>query len=184
MLIVDDEESIRFGLSRLLEQAGAKVECVASLSAAAAALERLRPEAVLLDLKLPDSDGLSGLQKIRAARPESHVVMMTGYGTIETAVAAVKAGAEDFLTKPVAPEHLFHVLLRIHDAIRLQNENREKIRQGMPENDLLAALGKPSEKLESKGRELSGRYTYLYADGKILVTLRNRVVTNVETTFY
>ncbi len=124
MLIVDDEESIRFGLSRLLEQAGAKVECVASLSAAAAALERLRPEAVLLDLKLPDSDGLSGLQKIRAARPESHVVMMTGYGTIETAVAAVKAGAEDFLTKPVAPEHLFHVLLRIHDAIRLQNENR------------------------------------------------------------
>jgi hypothetical protein len=63
-------------------------------------------------------------------------------------------------------------------------ENREKIRQAMAEKDLLAALGKPTEKLESKGLQLSGRYTYLYADGKIVVTLRDGIVVDVETTFY
>jgi DNA-binding NtrC family response regulator len=75
-------------------------------------------------LKLPDADGLSGLRRLREARPDARIVMMTGYGTIENAVEAVKAGAEDFLTKPVAADHLFHVLGRLADAKRLEVENR------------------------------------------------------------
>jgi hypothetical protein len=63
-------------------------------------------------------------------------------------------------------------------------ESREKIRQGMRQPDLSAALGDPSEKLESRGQILSGRWTYLYADGKIVVQLRDGMVTEVETTFY
>jgi DNA-binding NtrC family response regulator len=124
VLVVDDEESIRFGLGRLLAQRGAQTEAAPSIGAAAGLVDRFRPDAILLDLKLPDADGLSGLRRLRESRPEARIVMMTGYGTIEDAVEAVKAGAEDFLTKPVAAEHLFHVLGRLADAKRLETENR------------------------------------------------------------
>jgi DNA-binding NtrC family response regulator len=121
---VDDEESIRFGLSRLLSQRGATAESASSLAEALASLDTLRPNVVLLDLRLPDSEGLSALEKIRAQRPDARVVMMTGFGSIETAVSAVRAGAEDFLTKPVEAGHLLHVVGRISSALRLENENR------------------------------------------------------------
>jgi len=124
VLIVDDEESIRFGLSRLIAQRGAEAEGAESLAAALAALERFRPDAVLLDLKLPDTNGLDGLRRIWDAQPGARIVMMTGFGTIETAVEAVKMGAENFFTKPVTPEHLFQVLGRLAEEKRLKNENR------------------------------------------------------------
>jgi hypothetical protein len=63
-------------------------------------------------------------------------------------------------------------------------DHREKIRQGMAETDLGRALGAPSEKLESRGEIVSGRWTYLYADGKIVVHLLDHRVADVETTFY
>jgi hypothetical protein len=63
-------------------------------------------------------------------------------------------------------------------------ENREKIRQGMSQAALSAAVGDPSEKLESRGQIISGHWTYLYADGKIVIKLRDGIVTEVETTFY
>ena len=124
VLVVDDEESIRFGLGRLLAQRGAQADAAPSIAGAVELLDRFRPDAILLDLKLPDAQELSGLRRLREARPEARVVMMTGFGTIETAVEAVKSGAEDFLTKPVAPEHLFHVLGRLASAKRLEIENR------------------------------------------------------------
>jgi DNA-binding NtrC family response regulator len=134
VLIVDDEESIRFGLRKLLDQRGAESEGASTLSEALAAVDLFHPDAVLLDLKLPDSEGLSGLARIRAARPEARVVMMTGFGTIETAVEAVKTGAENFFTKPVAPEHLFRVLARIAESLRLEAENRA-LRREVEESD-------------------------------------------------
>ena len=63
-------------------------------------------------------------------------------------------------------------------------DSREKIRQGMKDSELSAALGAPSEKLESRGQSVSGHWTYLYKDGKIVVNLRDHLVTEVETTFY
>jgi hypothetical protein len=63
-------------------------------------------------------------------------------------------------------------------------ESREKIRQGMHQAELSAALGDPSEKLESRGQIVSGHWTYLYADGKIVIQLRDGIVTEVATTFY
>lgn len=63
-------------------------------------------------------------------------------------------------------------------------ESREKIRQAMKESELSAALGAPSEKLESRGQVVSGHWTYLYKDGKIVVNLRDGIVTEIETTFY
>src|SRR5262249_924372 len=75
VLVVDDEESIRFGLTRLAAQRGAETDSAESIGRAVAAAERFRPDAILLDLKLPDCDGLDGLARIREARPESRVVM-------------------------------------------------------------------------------------------------------------
>ena len=123
VLVVDDEESVRLGLTLLLAPLGAQVESAPSLAAAIPLLDRHRPHAVLLDLRLPDVQGLSGLDRICEKRPETPVVMMTAYGTIETAVDALKRGALDFLTKPVAAEHLFHVLGRINEMRELKNEN-------------------------------------------------------------
>jgi DNA-binding NtrC family response regulator len=123
ILIVDDEDSIRFGLSRFLTQKGAQLMEAASAAEALTAIEREQPEIVLLDLKLPDGDGVAVLERIVAMRPDARVVMMTGYGTIEGAVAAIRSGAEDFLTKPVDLDHLLHVLRRIVDMKRLASQN-------------------------------------------------------------
>jgi len=124
VLVVDDEESIRFGLTRLLGQRGADARSADGIGSALEISESFRPDAILLDLKLPDCEGLEGLARVRGARPDARVVMMTGFGTIETAVEAVKRGAEDFFTKPVAPEHLFHALGRLAEEKRLKDENR------------------------------------------------------------
>jgi DNA-binding NtrC family response regulator len=134
VLIVDDEESICFGLSRLLAASGARTESASSLGAALPLLDRLRPEVVLLDLKLPDVEGLGALEEIRNRRPEARVVMMTGFGTIETAVAAVRGGAEDFLTKPVEPGLLIRVVGRFAESLQLQRENRALKREVEREN--------------------------------------------------
>jgi hypothetical protein len=63
-------------------------------------------------------------------------------------------------------------------------DNRQKIRQGMKDSELSDAIGKPSEKLESRGQIVSGHWTYLYADGKIVINLRDGIITEIETTFY
>ena len=63
-------------------------------------------------------------------------------------------------------------------------DSRERIRQGMKERELSAAIGEPSERLESRGQVVSGHWTYLYSDGKIVIKLRDGIVTEIETTFY
>ena len=123
VLLVDDEESIRFGVSRVLEQHGARVKVAGSVSEALAAVRLEVPEIVLLDLKLPDGDGIDLLGRILSERPEVRVVMMTGFGTIERAVTAIRSGADDFLTKPINVEHLLHVLKRLSDSARLTSQN-------------------------------------------------------------
>ncbi|MEO6325449.1 MAG: sigma-54 dependent transcriptional regulator [Thermoanaerobaculia bacterium] len=123
VLLVDDEESIRFGVSRVLQQHGARVKVAGSVAEGLAAVREEVPEIVLLDLKLPDGDGIDLLGRILSERPEVRVVMMTGYGTIERAVTAIQCGADDFLTKPINVEHLLHVLKRLSDSSRLASQN-------------------------------------------------------------
>jgi DNA-binding NtrC family response regulator len=123
VLLVDDEDSIRFGVSRVLTQHGARVKVAGSVAEALAAFRQETPDIVLLDLKLPDGDGIDLLGHILSERPETRVVMMTGYGTIERAVTAIRSGADDFLTKPINVEHLLHVLKRLSDSARLASQN-------------------------------------------------------------
>ena len=100
LLIVDDDEPFRLRLARAMERRGFYVETSSGIGDAAATVQRLKPTHAVLDLRLSDGSGLDIVAILREARPECRIVMLTAYGNIATAVAAVKAGALDYLSKP------------------------------------------------------------------------------------
>ncbi len=110
-------------LRDVLQTAGHAVVEADSLEAARQALREARPEIVLTDLRLPDGDGLSVLNAARDLDPTLPVIVMTAFGGVQEAVAAMKAGALDFLAKPVDPDHLLLLVGRALVARRLANEN-------------------------------------------------------------
>lgn len=123
VLVVDDEESIRGALQGILEDEGYSVLLANDGLDALAMLQRELPDLVLLDIWMPRLDGLETLGRMKALYPELSVIMISGHGTIETAVKATKLGAFDFIEKPLSLEK---VLVTVHNAIgmsRLQQEN-------------------------------------------------------------
>jgi DNA-binding NtrC family response regulator len=126
ILIVDDEEVVRRSFSRVLDGAHCRTASAAGGEQALRALARERFDVVLLDLRMPGADGIAVLKAIKARWPESEVVVITGYPSVETAKEAVRLGACDYLAKPVAPEAVIHAA---HDAVvrkrwTLHPENR------------------------------------------------------------
>lgn len=112
ILLVDDDVSIRFGLSEVLRAHGYVVEEGATAAEAREAVRSLRPDAILVDHQLPDGNALDLIPLFLDIDPQLPVLVMTGHASIELAVAAVKAGAEHFLTKPVDIEALLILLER------------------------------------------------------------------------
>lgn len=104
ILIVDDEEVVRMSHLRTLEGPHCKVEAAWNGQEALRAMERHPFDVILLDLRMPDLDGMSVLKIIKERWPESQVVIITGYPSIETAKEAVRLGAYDYLAKPVGPD--------------------------------------------------------------------------------
>ncbi len=100
LLIVDDDEPFRLRLARAMERRGFYVETAGGINEGASLAQRLKPTHAVLDLRLADGSGLDIVAVLREARPECRIVMLTAYGNIATAVAAVKAGALDYLSKP------------------------------------------------------------------------------------
>jgi two-component system response regulator RegA len=100
LLIVDDDEPLRTRLARALEKRGFVVATADSVAAGKSHAAGSPPAFAVVDLRLGDGSGLDVVQALRAARPDVRVVVLTGYGNIATAVAAVKAGAVDYLPKP------------------------------------------------------------------------------------
>ena len=122
VLIVDDERSLRFSLGEWARDAGLRPLEVTSGREALAALKAQAVDAVLLDLRLGDEDGLQVLRRLREEDPTLPVVMLTGHGTIEHAIEATRLGAYDFIQKPPDLEHLGVVLRRALEHARLQRE--------------------------------------------------------------
>ncbi len=123
-LIADDDTLSREFLSELLATSGVRIR-VADCGERAVALAAAESfDVVFTDLRMPRGDGLTVLKAVKARRPDVPVVILTAYGTIETAVAAMKEGAEDFILKPAAPEQLEIVLGRIEAKASLVRENR------------------------------------------------------------
>jgi DNA-binding NtrC family response regulator len=125
VLIVDDEKNILLTLSRALRVEGYQVDVAGSGKLALEKAKEKSFDAVLLDVQLPDLDGLEVLRRLRADRDDLPVLVMSGHGTIETAVQATHMGAHDFLEKPVGTERLLVSLTRALDVSRLERENKE-----------------------------------------------------------
>src|SRR4051812_22732045 len=127
ILIVDDEADIRELVAGILEDEGHRTRTAGSSDEALASIESRRPHLVFLDIWLQGSrlDGLQVLDVIRAQHPEVPVVMISGHGNIETAVAAIKRGAYDFIEKPFKADRLVLVAERSLETSRLKREVRE-----------------------------------------------------------
>ncbi len=125
VLIVDDELGIRQSLTNVLEDEGYEVESVASGEECLEALTRKRFALVLLDIWLPGMDGLQTLEKIQALEEPPTVIMISGHGTIETAVRATKLGAFDFIEKPLSIEKTLLTLQHAVEQLNLAAQNRQ-----------------------------------------------------------
>jgi DNA-binding NtrC family response regulator len=125
ILVVDDEPSQRELVGGFLRKHGFDVVEAGGGREAIARFQQEAFDLVLTDQRMPDLSGLEVLEAVRAASPEAAVVIVTAYGTIETAVGAVKAGAADYLTKPLNLDDLLHRVHRVRERQRLVAENRE-----------------------------------------------------------
>ena len=124
LLVVDDEQFVRQLCEDVATQSGMKVTAVASAEEALHVLENSAVDIVITDLKLPQSSGLDLLQEIHDKHQEVAVIVLTQYGTIDSAVTATRLGAVDYVTKPFRVEELRSRLERVASAVELQQENR------------------------------------------------------------
>lgn len=122
ILIVDDEESIRLSLGGILEDEGYQVVCAENGADALDTIREEVPDLVLLDIWMPGIDGIQTLERIKNLYPEMIVIMMSGHGTIETAVKATRIGAFDFVEKPFS---LDKVLITIGNAFNFKELRKE-----------------------------------------------------------
>jgi len=116
LLLLDDDQALRTRLGRALESRGFAVVTAASVAEAMEALKTALPAFAVLDMRLDDGNGLKVVEAIRERRDDARIVMLTGYGAIATAVAAVKAGAVDYLSKPADADDVVKALLAVGDT--------------------------------------------------------------------
>ncbi|MEZ4653065.1 MAG: response regulator [Candidatus Eisenbacteria bacterium] len=116
ILVVDDEPEIRETVRRILSKEGYEADIAESGRIALDKLESFRPALVLCDYRLPDLDGLQLLHRIKDRHPETEVVLFSGYGTIDSAVQAIRDGAYDFLQKPVKRVTILRTVERVLEA--------------------------------------------------------------------
>ena len=111
LLLVDDDNAFRQRLAVTLERRGFDVTAADSLHNARLALGSVKPDFAILDMRLGDGNGLDFVAELRQVRPDVRAVILTGYGNIATAVAAVKTGAVDYLAKPADPDDIIKALM-------------------------------------------------------------------------
>jgi len=124
ILVVDDDESLRWVTQAQLQQSGYDVNAAANGDLALKMIQQIPPDLVITDLKMPGMSGLDLLRKIRANYPEILVIMATAFGTVENAVEAMKAGAYDYVMKPVNMDELRLIVSRGLEHLDLQEEVR------------------------------------------------------------
>ena len=148
ILVVDDEPAIRDSLETLLSEANYRVTLAKNGSEGLKKIERDIFDLILLDVMMPDKNGLEVLEEIHHSSPETAVIMITAFGTIENAVRAIKSGALDYVTKPWDNEKL---LIDIHNGIehqKLQHENRELKRALKRQHEFSNIVGKSEQMLK------------------------------------
>jgi len=129
ILIIDDEESMRDSCSQILLKSRYRVETVSDGTAGLLKIRDLRPDAVIVDLKMPGISGFEVLEELGRIDPRIVAIVVTGYATVESAVEAMKKGAFDFLPKPFTPEELRMILSRALEHRRLALEAEKLTRE-------------------------------------------------------
>ncbi|MCP5522970.1 MAG: response regulator [Verrucomicrobiales bacterium] len=162
VLVVDDEKAVRAGVRGFLEMAGYEVEVAEHASAAMRLLTGCAPDVVLSDITMPGLSGVDLLREIRRAAPDVQVIMMTGAPTIETASEAVRAGAADYLTKPVNKEGILRSVGRAAQVKRLEDESRRLQRENESYRLELEARNEQLDALvRKKSRQLAAAHDRL-----------------------
>ena len=123
LLLVDDDEPFVKRLARAMEKRGFQAETAESVAAGKAIAQNRPPAYAVVDLRLEDGNGLDVVEVLRDRRPDCRIVVLTGYGAIATAVAAVKIGAIDYLSKPADADDVTNALLQRADAHPAPPEN-------------------------------------------------------------
>ena len=123
LLLVDDDEPFLRRLTKAMEKRGFKVESAGSIAAGRAIATARPPAYAVVDLRLSDGNGLDVVEVLHEKRPDCRVVVLTGYGAIATAVAAVKIGATDYLSKPADASDIMNALLTSGDDLPPPPEN-------------------------------------------------------------
>ncbi len=148
ILIVDDESNARAALSEILREDGFATETAADGFKALGKLDEFVPDVILTDLKMPGLDGIAFMEKARAAAPGAVFVVMTAFGTISSAVDAMKKGAENYLLKPLDPGALSAVVERAMEKARLVQEAR-RLRDRLRERNALSHIVSADPKMQA-----------------------------------
>src|SRR5512140_3156072 len=155
ILIMDDEAQERRRLEQYLSRKGYDVLAVGTVQDALQAVKRERYDVFLTDCNIPGVDALKTSDETRRINPDMAVIIMTAFGTIETAVKAIKAGAYDYLAKPVDPEQLVVLIERIserRDLIRENTELKERLRERYKFDEIVSTSHAMEEVLNIAGR--------------------------------
>ncbi len=135
VMVIDDEEGVCYAVQRMLRGLGHEAVAASTAERGLELMTAVRPELVILDVRLPGMDGLEALRRIRAERPELPVVVMTAHGNMETAIEAMKLGAHEYLTKPVDLDTAERTVTRLLSARRgspVVRELRETVAHRFP----------------------------------------------------
>jgi DNA-binding NtrC family response regulator len=144
ILVVDDKQMMRDSVGTTLQRAGYSVVVASDANTALSMVAKHRPASVITDLKMPEMDGLELLARLRQADDQLPVVLMTAYGSVNDAVAAMKKGAFDFIQKPFEGDQLVMVMRRAVEHSRLLRENAALRTVIAPHGDTPALVGKSS----------------------------------------
>ena len=145
ILIVDDEEIVRESCIKILSsERSYRLLSVASAEEALSVFEEEEIDLIITDLKLPDMDGIELLKVVRERDPNIEVIMITGYGTVDTAVQAMKLGAYDYIEKPFRPDELLALAMRALEKKRLREENLQ-LRRQLPVQYIRNIIGQSKE---------------------------------------
>ncbi len=173
ILIIDDERTILLTLTALLERHGFQVESAPTASQGLKALKAKSPPVVLLDLHLPDAEGLQTLEEIKTSAPGTQVIILTAHDTLNNAIESIKRGAYHFISKPYAPEELLSLIEKALEKQSLLRET-EQLRQRTQqlEKRLEMAEVQPAPIFKSKAmQEIDGLITAMApSDANVLIT--------------
>lgn len=122
VVVIDDERPVLMTLEALLTRKGYVVHLANTAASGRNIVEREKPDVVLLDLGLPDGDGMELLREMKAASPDLQVIILTGQDSLHNAIESIKLGAFHFISKPYAPEEVISLLARALEAVKMQKE--------------------------------------------------------------